>query len=275
MRSIFALLLFAGVAACSSDSFTPAGDAAPDSLAPPDAGEDGPIADASEKGFCEQQSAGYQICDDFDTMGDGATGLDPAWEQKSSGSGTAARVNTRFLSPHYGLETTTAGGTSSGSLYRNPNAGLATKFSLAFAAYIEAGCVQGNSGVAMPAVVGIPGGQSGYYLAIAMSGAVVAFAEELGTPTADGGTTKSSANVLGTTPWPTGAWVRVVFDVDFAKKAGTLRLDGKVVETPALKLAGTAGIAFPSLAMGTSTDATGVSPCRITYDNVVFRINGQ
>jgi len=108
-----------------------------------------------------------------------------------------------------------------------------------------------------------------------MSGSVVAFAEELGTPTADGGTTKSDANVLGTTPWPLGAWVHVVFDVDFTTKQGTLRLDGQVVETPALKLASTGGVAFPGVAMGTSTDPSGVSPCRITYDDVVFRINGQ
>lgn len=275
MRSIFALF-FLGVAACSSDSFTqPAVDAAPDSLLPDDAGGDGAVADAADKAFCDQQPSGYLFCDDFDTLGDGATGLDPAWGQRSSGGGTAARVNTRYLSPHYALETTTPGGTSSGSLYRNPNVGLATKFSLAFAAYIEPGCVQSNSGVAMPAVAGIPQGQNGYFLAIAMSGPTVAFAEELGTPAADGGTTKSNANVLGTTPWPLGVWVRVLFEVDFAKKQGNLRLDGKLVESPAIKLAGTTGIAFPGVAMGTSTDASGTSACRITYDNVVFRINGQ
>jgi len=273
MRSILALLLL-GVAACSSDNFASTVDADTDSSAP-DVGTDGPIPDAGSKGFCEQQAAGYALCDDFDTTGDGATGINSAWVPSISGKGTAARVNTLFLSSHYGLETTTAGGSSSGSLYRNPNVAHANKFSLSFAANIDPGCVEAGSGVALPTVVGFAG-QSTYFLVLAMNKNLVAFSEVQSTPDPDGGAaTKTANNILGTAPWPTGAWVRVVFDVDFATKQGTLRLDGKVVETPALATASVGGLTFPGVALGTSTEAPRVSGCRITYDNVVFRINGQ
>lgn len=278
MRSILALSLL-GVAACSSDSFTPppSPDASTDSGPTPDASGDAPIADAGAKGFCAQQPDGYVFCDDFDTQGDAATGLNGAWTVTSGGQGTAARVNTRFLSPGYALETTAVGGTSSGSVYRNPNVGLITKFSLSFAAYLGGSCSDGSDGVTLPAVGGSPKAGTSYFVALAMSGAKLVIVESTSVQGLDGGVTVTPNFVAGTSTWPLDAWVKVVMDVTFGAggKTAAVSFDGKAAETLPLKTVGVgAGMGFPGVSIGSSTDVPRKTGCTVTYDDVVFRING-
>ena len=279
MRAIAALASFfvLGLAACSSDSFTASADASVESGSGLEAGADGPgadgpITDAGGKGFCEQQSNDYLFCDDFDTAGDGATGLNAAWQLRTKGGGTATRVSTRFHSPKFALEATSLGGASGGGLYRDPNAASAKKASLAFAAFIDPGCVDAGTAVVLPAIAGIPVANGGYYLALVMSGPTVAFAELASAPTIDGGTQSASNVIPGVTAWPTGTWVRVVLDLDFPAKKAALSLDGALVENPALTLASVNGVALPGVSLGTSTDAPRVKGCTVTYDDVVFRI---
>ena len=262
MRSILALFFFAGVAACSSDSFTPAPVA--------DAGKDAPLADASDggPGFCASQPPGYLFCDDFDTLGTGATGLDSNWVVTTENGGAVSRSSTRSLSPGFGFEATTRPGKSSATLYRNPNAGVAGRLTLSFAIYLTAGCNEAKAGVVLASLVAADTALSkAYFISLALADTKLALIESV---LADAGS--SSLPQPGNTVWPTDKWVRVVFDAELGGKTAHVSLDGGAAEDFQLK-AQLALVSFPAASIGASTEANRATACTVNFDDVVFRIN--
>lgn len=266
MRSTLALLLLGsmGLVACSSDSF-----ATPTS----DAGAEGSV-DAAAPGFCAKQPPGYVFCDDFDTLGDGATGLDPAWVFATDNGGVAARSSSSFLSPGFGLETsTTQPGKSSAMLYRNPNVGTAVRLSLSFGVKLSASCMEaGGNGLALPAVTGTTGVSKSFFAALGMTGDAKLVVYGVN-QTGDGGGGGTGSKV-GTTTWPLETWTRVTFDLELGtKKVAHVSLDGATPED--LKLdAAPDGLLIPGVAVGVSADTGRTNLCTADFDDVVFRVGG-
>ena len=269
MRSILALFLFAGVAACSSDSFTPP---------PPvvDAAADAPLVDASDgggPGFCASQAPGYIICDDFDPVGDGATGLNGAWLVTTDNGGTVSRTSTRFLSPGFGFEATTRPGKSSATVYRNPNAGLAARLTLTLAIYLSAGCVETGSGAQLPAIVSADTTLAkSYFLSLSMSDDKVALLEGTQGP-ADAGFV--GAGKVGKAVWPTDKWVHVFLEAELgAVQVVHVRIDsGEVDDFPLTAQLGT--VTLPGVSIGASTEPGRATACTVDYDDVMLRISGK
>lgn len=267
MRSIAACggLLCLALVACSSDTFTPT---------PADAGAgDAAVADADAgPGFCASQSPGYLICDDFDTLGDGAAGLGSAWVVTTNNGGTVLRTGATFLSPGNAFEATTRPGKSAATVYRNPNAGLATRMTLSFAIYLSGGCNEPGAGVQLPALVAAdPALTRNYFISLGLSDSKLTVLEA--TATADAGAVGSAK--VGNTSWPTDKWVRVVLDAELgAAKVARVSVDGGPPESFPLKI-DLPAVTLPGVSIGASTDAGRATSCTVDYDDVMFRINGK
>ena len=231
------------------------GDAAPPVLAVTDVG-------ATHATSCGALGVHY-FCESFD----GAE-LPGAFGGSSTSAGTTTLDTGKYRSAPGSLLATTLHATTTTRTYawlERSFAESASHFTLAFAEWVDPGCVGGLDGVDT-GVLTLHAGT--YFVSVRHGNASDAILE-----TSLSGGIFVQAHQLRA-PIPRGKWAHLTLDVDVAKSTFALLVDGEtVVENEPMKYPLNGGPEVPKISLGTLTDdIAGPSACSVNIDDVTLDV---